>query len=69
MNANGSSPMRLTVNGGLDSHPAWSPDGSHIAFDTNRHGAANFEIYSMTAKGDAAERLTNHAAVDALPDW
>ena len=32
-----------------DSDPAWSPDGTKIAFDTDRDG--NYEIYVMSADG------------------
>jgi TolB protein len=32
MNANGSSVTRLTNNSDLDESPAWSPNGSKIAF-------------------------------------
>ena len=34
MNGDGSEPTRLTNNDVIDRHPAWSPDGTKIAFDT-----------------------------------
>lgn len=52
---------------GSDANPAWSPDGSKIAFSSNRDG--NFEIYVMGADGTGVTRLTNRAATDILPAW
>ena len=36
MNADGSNQVRLTNNPAYDMSPAWSPDGTRIAFDTQR---------------------------------
>jgi Tol biopolymer transport system component len=47
--------------------PAWSPDGTKIAFDSNRGG--NFEIYIMYADGTGVARLTNDPANDFAPTW
>jgi Tol biopolymer transport system component len=47
--------------------PAWSPDGTHIAFVSNRDG--NFEIYTMDSSGGNVTRLTNDTARDDHPDW
>ena len=47
--------------------PAWSPDGTKIAFTTDRDG--NFEIYVMNADGTGQTRLTNNAAADDEPAW
>jgi len=49
------------------SYPAWSPDGSKIAFTSTRDG--NSEIYIVDADGRNLKRLTNHPAVDQLPRW
>ena len=48
MNADGSDLKRLTRSPGLDVRPAWSPDGSRIAFTSNRDG--NYEIYVMNCR-------------------
>ncbi len=62
MNADGSSPTRLTTSPASDSFPVLSPNGKTILWHTNRDG--NFEIYSMKADGSApATRLTS--ALDA----
>src|SRR6266513_2972138 len=42
--------------------PAFSPDGSHLAFTSTRDGQA--EIYVMDADGTSAARLTNSPGAD-----
>jgi Tol biopolymer transport system component len=46
--------------------PGFSPDGSKIAFHTNRDG--NFEIYEMRTDGTGQVNLTNNPAADFTPD-
>ncbi|HEV2829565.1 MAG TPA: Calx-beta domain-containing protein [Pyrinomonadaceae bacterium] len=76
MNTDGSSPTRLTDEKSrtdrlpsfihiYDSQPAWSPDGTKIAFRSNRDNAGF--IYTMNADGTNLQRLTN---IDAGgPAW
>ena len=66
-NADGSNQTRLTTDPGSDVFPAWSPDGSKIAFASNRDG--NYEIYVMNADGTAQTRLTTNPATDTTPSW
>lgn len=47
--------------------PVFSPDGTRIAFWSNRDG--NPEIYVMNVDGSGLRRLTNHAAADSVPAW
>ena len=47
--------------------PAWSPDGSKLAFTSNRDG--NPEIYVMNRDGSGVRRLTNNPAIDVTPTW
>jgi TolB protein len=47
--------------------PIWSPDGSKIAFTTNRDG--NPEIYVMNADGSNVRRMTNSPGIDVSPTW
>ncbi|MCA1566265.1 MAG: LpqB family beta-propeller domain-containing protein [Acidobacteria bacterium] len=49
------------------SGPTWSPDGTRLAFVSNRDG--NAEIYTVGATGGAVQRLTNNPAADTLPTW
>ena len=51
----------------MEESPAWSPDGSRIAFMSDRDG--NFEIYVMNADGSGPTRLTKNPESDAYPVW
>lgn len=48
--------------------PAWSPDGSKIAFMSDRDGG-DIEIYVMNADGSHQMRLTHAPGRDAHPSW
>ncbi len=50
-----------------DGTPCWSPDGSKIAFTSNRSG--DYEIWVMNADGSERQRLTRRSGFDALPSW
>jgi Tol biopolymer transport system component len=64
---NGDNPTRLTNNTVLDYQPAWSPDGSKIAFTRGLDGTA--EVYVMDSDGTDPVNLTNSAASDDYPNW
>ena len=49
----------------IDRGASWSPDGTRIAFTSNRDG--NFEIYVMNADGSGQVRLTVNAVDDIEP--
>jgi len=63
----GSGQTNLTNDRDADGYPAWSPDGSQIAFASNRDG--NWEIYVMNADGTGLTNLTNHPGEDRGPAW
>ena len=52
--------------GGTD--PAWSPDGTRIAFSSYREDN-NYELYTMDANGDGVTRLTFTGLNEAEPAW
>jgi TolB protein len=49
--------------------PAWSPDGTKLAFMSNRDGSGNTEIYIVNRDGTGLRRLTNHPGADSTPTW
>ncbi len=53
--------------GSNDSFPSWSPDGSKIAFSSDRDG--DVEIYTVAAGGSDPARLTHTPGRDAHPSW
>ena len=67
MNADGSSPANISDNSASDSFPAWSADGSKIAFHTDRDG--NYEVYVMDANGSGQTNLSNDGVEAGAPDW
>ena len=67
MNADGSNVQRLTDDPAYDAWPTWSPDGSQIAFMSDRSG--NPDIYVMNADGSNVRQLTDHPANDIWPEW
>ena len=58
--AAGGDATRLTSDASYESAPIWSPDGSQIAFASDRNGGK--DIYLMPAKGGAPVRLTFNSA-------
>src|SRR5919109_3352199 len=69
MNADdGSEQTRLTDNDADDFDPTWSPDGTKIAFSSDRDDGIP-EIYVMSADGSDVTRLTDNDADDCTPTW
>src|SRR6476619_3692725 len=66
MNADGTNRQRLW-RGRSPHHPAWSPDGRKLAFDTGVVSPST-NIYVMGADGSNARRLT-HDGISAEPTW
>jgi Calx-beta domain/Carboxypeptidase regulatory-like domain/WD40-like Beta Propeller Repeat len=79
-NIDGSGLIRLTTSVQLgsdgqgpifssDTDPAWSPDGSKIAFVSTRDGLSDSELYVMNPDGSNPVRLTNDGLDDSTPAW
>ena len=51
----------------FQTEPAWSPDGSTIAFVSKRSG--NSDLYAMGADGSGTRRLTSTKGDEARPSW
>ena len=68
INADGTNMKRLTdTPSGWSDFAAWSPDGTKIAFCSNRDGTQ--DIYIMNADGSGITRITNDPEPDYYPDW
>jgi tetratricopeptide (TPR) repeat protein len=63
-NGGGAAPLTTSES---DTAPAWSPDGTRLAFMSARDG--NWEIYMMNADGSQPTRLTSNGSNDGLPAW
>ena len=67
MNANGTSPRRVTNLDGTVSAPSWSPDGRQIAFAAGSGGG--FGISVVTLSTGKIENRTNADGDDIEPAW
>jgi len=63
----GGEAKRLTSSPGIETNPAFSPDGSQIAFTGEYDG--NTDVFVMPAAGGVPKRLTWHPAADAVLGW
>jgi TolB protein len=54
-----------------DTLPAWSPDGTRLAFQSNRDNDSfqNFDIYTINADGSDMRRLTRSRGYDGMATW
>ena len=66
MNADGSSPRRLTNHPMIDVTPTWSPTGNQIAFTSDRSGSP--QIYIVDVDGAGLRRVTTESYCDR-PTW
>ncbi len=60
-------PIRLSESESIDCQPAWSPDGTKIAFTSDRSG--NRDIWVMNADGTSPVQVTDNPAADSKPAW
>jgi TolB protein len=68
MNVDGSHQIQLTKDPSNELEPSWSPDGTRVAFISDRNGQ-NFDIYVMDADGSDVTQLTNDSANEFGPVW
>ncbi len=68
INADGSGGRVLTSTAG-DWNPAWSPDGTKLAFDRRGDPQVTGDIYVMGADGSGLKPLTSGAFNDLEPVW
>jgi len=58
----GRNPRQITTDVGVETGPAFSPDGKWIAFSAQYEG--NMDVYIVSAAGGVPKRLTWHPGVD-----
>ncbi len=61
-NLDGSNPLRLTIDEGVESNPFFSPDGKTIAFSAAYDG--NVDVYTVPVGGGIPKRITFHPGFD-----
>jgi Tol biopolymer transport system component len=66
---NGERRQLTDVDGGNPQAPAWSPDGSRIAFHVVYGGALDAELFVMNADGTNVVQLTDNAPDDSDAAW
>ena len=74
MNADGSAQTQLTDNEVLDEGPAWSPDGTLIAFVRTVPGAADegdkgADLWTINPDGSGERQLATGAGFVEEPEW
>jgi VCBS repeat-containing protein len=70
INPDGTGRLQLTFNDYEERGPAWSPDGTRIAFSARIGGGrADFEICVMNADGTGFQQLTDNSVGDLTPSW
>jgi len=66
MDVEGDDAERLT-SGGDNKYASWSPDGTRIAFNSDRDG--DDEVYLMDIDGSNLVQLTDNEVADSYPVW
>lgn len=77
INTDGTNLTRLTKEAMLIQNPAWSPDGSKIAFEgcmgggmsTDCPAGVSFDIYMINSDGSDLTNITKDASSDRFPSW
>jgi tol-pal system beta propeller repeat protein TolB len=70
LSADGQVDENLTKHAAYDFWPAWSPDGTRLAFESNRNDPAHTEIHVLTLADLGVRRLTDDTGfTNAQPAW
>jgi Tol biopolymer transport system component len=59
--------LQVTADGTSSVRPSWSPDGTHIAFQTSENNA--YHVYTMAADGSDRQPITQAGNDDRHPTW
>ena len=66
-NVDGTDAKDISRDPDFDGWPAWSPDGTRIAFSSNR--SDTYQIYVMNADGSGLFRAVESPYTDVRPQW
>lgn len=58
---------QLLLSNASDIHPRWSPDGTRLAFSSNRTG--RYEIWTVAADGSDLRKVTDGPGEKTWPAW
>ena len=67
MDFDGNNRVRLTRNGSINLQPAWSPDGSKLAFTSYQSG--NPDLYVAELASGRIRRLSSRQGINTGADW
>ena len=68
--AAGGWPQQLTISDQRQTNPAWSPDGQWIAFQSDKDGNEQWDVFVVSPKNGDVVNLTNTAEVsEESPTW
>lgn len=71
INPDGTSEVGLNAESDLATYsgPSWSPDGTQIAFASDRDGDANYNIFVMNIDGSNLRTIVTDTGGDFAPAW
>jgi dipeptidyl aminopeptidase/acylaminoacyl peptidase len=67
INADGTNEINLSDHPADDAYPVWSPDGTQIAFQSNRDGL--WQVYVIDSDGGSLTRYSDLDTVSQRPGW
>ncbi len=67
VSSNGGEAKRLTIHEGYDFAPVWSPDGTRLAFTSDRYG--NDDVFVLNLRDGTIQRLTFWSGRDRALGW